>query len=451
MDAIIQEFWKGRERKKPDGQCIATTLSTTVDPERLRRFVNSANAQSIKPQIQDRIRYDLSGRRCNCSKDEADGWGNIYEAFWKAASEIVVIQDGRGKSSWSTVYEAWKDVVLNVSRGFTNYNFERWALPVLEATARDLRILALKADDERNNTNTEDTPSFGDDFDLEGEKHQKLEDCARQLNRLFTLCLNDRAELERSRKWSIYYIINLLFKTYFRLNKASLSRNLIKALLAYRGDMPELTQFKVSEVVTFQYFQGVLEFLEENYVKAEDHLTEAFFMCHRDCIGNKERILTYLIPCHLLTSHSLPSDKLLAPFPKLQSLFGPLSTAIKHGNLKAFDEALQECEDEFVQRRIYLTLERGRDIALRNLLRRVFLAGGLEEGKNGGEPIRRTRVPVSEFQAAVSLVSGEAVDADEVECLLANMIYKNLMKGYIAHDRGIVVLSKAGAFPGTKV
>lgn len=28
---------------------------------------------------------------------------------------------------------------------------------------------------------------------------------------------------------------------------------------------------------------------------------------------------------------------------------------------------------------------------------------------------------------------------------------QNMMKGYIARDRGIVVLSKAGAFPGTGV
>lgn len=30
-------------------------------------------------------------------------------------------------------------------------------------------------------------------------------------------------------------------------------------------------------------------------------------------------------------------------------------------------------------------------------------------------------------------------------------LQQNLMKGYIAHERGIVVLSKNGAFPGTGV
>lgn len=135
-------------------------------------------------------------------------------------------------------------------------------------------------------------------------------------------------------------------------------------------------------------------------------------------------ILTYLIPCHLLTTHTLPTKVLLHPYPRLQSLFAPLSRCIKQGDLAGFDAALLAGEDEFVKRRIYLTLERGRDIALRNLLRKVFIAGGFEGSKDGTASLRRTRVPVAEFRVAISLGSKEQMDNDEVECLLANMIYK---------------------------
>lgn len=140
--------------------------------------------------------------------------------------------------------------------------------------------------------------------------------------------------------------------------------------------------------------------------------------------GNR-LILTYLIPCHLITTHTLPSEQLLEPYPRLQKLFLPLSRCIKKGELHAFDLALQEGEAEFVKRRIYLTLERGRDIALRNLLRKVFIAGGFDDPKEpGAAPLRRTRVPIDEFVAAISLGSQDAIEQDEVECLLANMIYK---------------------------
>lgn len=137
------------------------------------------------------------------------------------------------------------------------------------------------------------------------------------------------------------------------------------------------------------------------------------------------RILTYLIPCRLLTTHTLPSAQLLAPYPRLQSHFGPLAKAIKKGDLLAFDLALQEGEDDFVRKKIYLTLERSRDIALRNLLRKVFLTKGFVEPKNPDDaPVRQTRVRIAEFAAAISLGSRENIDSDEVECLLANMIYK---------------------------
>lgn len=85
--------------------------------------------------------------------------------------------------------------------------------------------------------------------------------------------LISRASLDESRKWGIYYIINLLFKTYFKLNQASLSRNVLKALGAYKGDMPALDGFPKSQRVTFKYYQGVLLFLEENYVEVRTRVT----------------------------------------------------------------------------------------------------------------------------------------------------------------------------------
>lgn len=134
--------------------------------------------------------------------------------------------------------------------------------------------------------------------------------------------------------------------------------------------------------------------------------------------------MTYLIPCHLITTHTLPTLALLQPYPRLQELFNPLSRCIKKGDLAGFDEALEAGYDEFVKRRIYLTLERGRDIALRNLLRKVFIAGGFEEAKDGAAPVRRSRISVAEFTAAVSISSKEIICSDEVECLIANMVYK---------------------------
>lgn len=85
-----------------------------------------------------------------------------------------------------------------------------------------------------------------------------------------------------------------------------------------------------------------------------------------------------------------------------------------------------------MRRRIFLTLERSRDIALRNLLRKVFLAAGyedLKEGQTEKDRIRKSRIPLAHFAAALRMgtagsASGQVVEDEEVECLLANMIYK---------------------------
>jgi hypothetical protein len=75
-----------------------------------------------------------------------------------------------------------------------------------------------------------------------------------------------RAPIEESRKWGLYNIINLLFKTYFKLNSISLSKNILRALQAGSADIPDLKAFPKAHQVTFKYYVGVIYFLEENYV-----------------------------------------------------------------------------------------------------------------------------------------------------------------------------------------
>jgi hypothetical protein len=211
--------------------------------------------------------------------------------------------------------------------------------------------------------------------------------------------------------------------------------------------MPPLDAFPKSHQVTFNYYVGVIHFLEEDYMTSESHLLAALQQCASGASKNQELILTYLIPAHLMTTHQLPAPALFANYPRLSHLFQTICTTIRTGNLQAFDAALEANEDEYVRRRIYLTLERSRDIALRNLFRRVFIINQ-----------KKTRIPVDEFRRAMGFaIAGKnggtrkEVEPEEVECLLAGMIYKGLMKGYISREKGMVVLSNKEAFPGTGV
>ena len=141
--------------------------------------------------------------------------------------------------------------------------------------------------------------------------------------------------------------------------------------------------------------------------------------------------MTYLIPCCLITKHSVPTHALFESFPKLQKIFEPLVTCIKRGDPSGFDKALADGHAEFVKRRIFLTLERGRDIAMRNLLRKVYMAQGYEELKHGqteADRVRKSRIPLSHFAVALRLGLGGAsrppLEDTEVESMIANMVYK---------------------------
>ncbi|KAI9794018.1 MAG: COP9 signalosome (CSN) subunit [Peltula sp. TS41687] len=468
MDRIFTDF--SRAQEYGSGALLSRTLlpfADAQDPDRLVAFYTGTNKFNVTSDIHSQILYNpYAGYRV--SKSEAEAWVEVYVAYWRAIGEILVAEDAIAKGNnqdndaaaadWGAVYGLWKDMSNALIRGYTTGQFQAWTVPCLYVAGRYLRIFAIKADEQIARMGGDQMnydSGYGDDVMANLGNNEKLEDAARVINRIFTLCISDRAPLEESRKWGIYYTTNLLFKTYFRLNSISLSKNIIRALTASQTDMPPLEGFPKSHIVTFKYYVGVIHFLEEEYVKAEEHLLSALELCHRSALKNRELILMYLIPAHLITSRTLPSSALLAPYPHLQTLFGPISACIKRGDLAGFDAALTAGEDEFVKRRIYLTLERGRDIALRNLFRKVFLVSGSHEpSKEGEESTRRTRIPVNEFAAAMKLAGGAADDLedDEVECLLANLIYKNFMKGYISRERSMVVLSKGGvAFPGTGV
>lgn len=84
----------------------------------------------------------------------------------------------------------------------------------------------------------------------------------------------------------------------------------------------------------------------------------------------KRRILIYLLPLRVLRGH-LPSAELLKRFPVLEDLYTPFLSAIRSGNIKAYDSALEKFERRLVELNLWLTLERARELCIRGLFRKV--------------------------------------------------------------------------------
>ena len=58
-----------------------------------------------------------------------------------------------------------------------------------------------------------------------------------------------------------------------------------------------------------------------------------------------------------------------------------------------------------------------------------------------------TKIPLGHFLTALKFVGQHSIDADEVECILANLIHQRYIKGYIAHQQRMLVVSAKEAFP----
>jgi COP9 signalosome complex subunit 12 len=168
-------------------------------------------------------------------------------------------------------------------------------------------------------------------------------------------------------------------------------------------------------------------------------------------------ILNYLIPIRLLRGR-LPSKQLLDRFPRLRELYTPFISALRAGDVKAYDAALEWAEVRLVDMGVWLAVEKAREICLRCLFRRVCVFSALHVTPSMLLMTRRhslrwkilekpSRIPISKFHDAFK-VSGLLMANEETECLLANMVYKGYVKGYISHEKQMVVLAKGdGAFP----
>ncbi|POW14911.1 hypothetical protein PSTT_02505, partial [Puccinia striiformis] len=190
----------------------------------------------------------------------------------------------------------------------------------------------------------------------------------------------------------------------------------------------------------------VLSFLQEDYEKAEEHLYFAFNNCHRNKHKNRNLIMNYLVPLRLLNGkRAIPA--LLNQFNQLSDLYQPFIIAVRLGNVEMFDRHLVQVERQLMKRGTYLIVERCRDVCLCNF---VKLIHRLKSGSH--------QIPLDLFRKIAYEVQEEEAEEedidfklDEVECLLANLIAQDRVRGYIHHQAKMLVLSKLDAFPAQTV
>uniref|UniRef100_H3A2W0 PCI domain-containing protein 2 n=1 Tax=Latimeria chalumnae TaxID=7897 RepID=H3A2W0_LATCH len=312
----------------------------------------------------------------------------------------------------------FQSFITSFLKAFQAHKEENWALPIMYAVALDLRIFANNADQQLAKKGR-------------GKVGDMLEKAAELLMSCFRVCASDsRAGIEDSKKWGMLFLINQLFKIYFKINKLHLCKPLIRAI-----DSSNLKDdYSMAQRITYKYYVGRKAMFDSDFKqgKAEDYLSFAFQHCHRSCQKNKRMILIYLLPVKMLLGH-MPTIQLLRKYDLLQ--FAEVTKAVSEGNLLLLNEALTKHENFFIRCGIFLILEKLKIITYRNLFKKVYLL------------LKTHQLPLDAFLAALKFMQVEDVDIDEVQCILANLIYMGHIKGYISHQHQKLVVSKQNPFP----
>lgn len=296
---------------------------------------------------------------------------------------------------------------------------ENWWLPAAKAIVLQLRLYAYSADFHEPDPKT---------------KNKHCNSTIAILQKYFQKMIIARADLSVSKKMGCLFVVVQLFKIYFTINNLRLCNNLVNTVNS--KNFPPLHMFPRSETVSYNYYVGRLKVFEESYKAAETALDYSLSHCHRTQRANKRRVLQFLIPVKLLLG-KLPKGALLEKYGLFQ--FSSLVDSIRTGNLKEFNEALVQHQDFFIKKGIFLLLEKMKLYVYRNLFNRV------RKIWEAAEPEKGHMLPIEVLQKAL-VINGIEMDGDELECIIANLIYDGYIKGYIAHKR-CVVLKKGGSFP----
>ncbi|GAQ78793.1 hypothetical protein KFL_000190120 [Klebsormidium nitens] len=387
-------------------------------------------------QVRDAIEYKEGATLASLlSITSADNRQRIAQAF-RANPRLNV------NSEVSFLAPPWNDILANLvkaAQAYDNNHFAEaygclvttflgflhdfrnsetpWNMRAVHMLSKDMKILAEKADQE---------------LGLEGSEEGKQYDVGRRLNGAFP------AFGSKVKRPGMLFIVNLLFRIYFRLNTIKLCRNLINVIEPRAPAVgTDFSTFPAGERVTYCFYTGRLAVFDDDFVRANQQLSFAFEHCHRNHARNQRRILKYLIPVKL-TLGSLPNLDLVRRHNLTE--YEDFVVAVRTGNIQLFERALETNEVRFLKSGVYLTLERLRAYVYRTLIKRIA-------------SIQAQRQPDTWHQMKLSLIRtalkslGDEMDDDEVECLLANLIYRGAIKGYLHHRNKIMVLGKTGAFP----
>lgn len=242
----------------------------------------------------------------------------------------------------------------------------------------------------------------------------------------------------QSQKLAVVFVINQLLKLSFLTEQLSYCKTVITQADSMAK---ELHLFPKSHVVELKFYRGRYNMFEEEYKAAKDDLEFALNLCHKDATNSKLKILEILIPINLLFG-IFPKTELLRKYslPHLTEIIN----ACKTGNIGKFQQQMERHQQKYIESGIFLLITMIEPLCYRKIIQKLHMLNKKRHAA-GEIKLKPHILPMGDIVVAMK-TQGAKISDMELECILANLIFKNVIKGYVAHNKALV-LSSTDGFP----
>ncbi|XP_039057887.1 enhanced ethylene response protein 5-like [Hibiscus syriacus] len=369
-------------------------------------FSFSSNSPSLL-SVADALNFFQDSNRLIKQSEKFSQYGEILAPLFRSLQSYRV-------GNLVDSYHAFEKFANAFIQEFRNWE-SAWALEALYVIAYEIRVLAERADRELASN---------------GKSPEKLKGAGSFLMKVFGVLAG-----KGPKRVGALYVTCQLFKIYFKLGTVHLCRSVIRSIETAR--IFDFEDFPRRDKVTYMYYTGRLEVLNENFPAADHKLSYALTHCNPLRESNIRMILKYLIPVKLSLG-IFPETSLLEKYNLLE--YNNVVQALKRGDLRLLRHALHEHEDQFLRSGVYLVLEKLELQVYQRLVKKIYF---IQKQK---DPSKAHQLKLEVIVKALKWLEMD-MDLDEVECIMTILIYKNLVKGYFAHKSKVVVLSKQDPFP----
>ncbi|KAL4401343.1 transcription export complex 2 protein [Malassezia pachydermatis] len=327
-------------------------------------------------------------------------------------------------------YDAWVKVYASANAVFALPETV-WMVPIFKYLAQQLVAMAIRLDQADASA-----------------AYTKTIDAASRLSKSAGLAANDRTTqpCRRTKRAAVFTLANVSFRAYFRLNNTRLCETVLGSvnnalLMNRRHDDTDATgeeSYTMAERVTYHYYLGQIRLLQHRVLAAVEHLRWAFDRCTNAHPHNKRKILIPLVAAHLILGR-YASRSLLTQF-QLTEPYGELLRRHRMGHAAGALATLEQHREWFRTCGLYMLLREKMVLGLwRNLFQRCMRSTQSATSATQGPPTLSLQTLVRPARMAWD---DPSLDLADMECMAANLVDQGLMKAYILHSKGVIVLQR---------